>query len=135
MSVANPAYDDPRDGFRRRADRRAWRDLAACRDAPPDLFFLLEDPDDEDSAEPRYPTDEQRSYCGRCPVQDDCDAVGRGEDFGVWGGLTAYQRSLLGRPTARKRCPVCASVAVVSEEGNGVCVACAHSWPLRARVT
>jgi hypothetical protein len=135
LSVADPAYDDPRNGFRWRANRREWRDFAACRSAPPDLFFSLEDPTDEDSAEPPYLTEEQATYCNRCPVRDDCGAVGRGEDFGVWGGLTAYERSLLGRPTNRKRCPVCANVVLMAEDGSGVCVACANSWPLRARVT
>lgn len=124
MTVAGPAYDDPRDGFRWRADRHAWRDFAACQGAPPDLFFA----EDADGTEPAYPTEEQKSYCDRCLVKDDCYEEGCEEEYGVWGATTAYQRRLLGRVLSRRRCPVCSVFAVVAQHPHELCTACGHSW-------
>jgi len=42
-----------------------------------------------------------KRICASCPVQDDCLAVALffGEDFGIWGGLTAAERRDLASPT------------------------------------
>lgn len=129
MAVANPSYDDPRDGFRWREDRRGWPEHAPCASAPRDLFFL----EDPDGTEPPYPTEEQISYCARCPVWHDCYEAGRDEPYGVWGGTTAYQRRALGRTMARRRCPVCSAPAVADLLQYQVCLGCGYSWRSRSR--
>lgn len=131
MTAVAEDYDDPRGGFRWR-DRREWRDYAACRSAPLDLFFLDAENSDDGVSEPPYPTEEQLAYCSRCPVQEDCEREGRGEEYGVWAGTTAYQRQALNRPMSRVRCPVCTVVAVVTERGHELCLACGHSWRVYA---
>lgn len=42
------------------------------------------------------------ALCARCSVATECldEAMVRGERWGIWGGLTARQRQLLGRPAA-----------------------------------
>ena len=37
------------------------------------------------------------SICPGCPVQEECLEAGKGERFGVWGGLTFPQRKRLAR--------------------------------------
>ena len=67
----------------------AWSTRAACLDYPPDVFF----PDKPGPGN----TAEARQVCGGCPVQVEClaDALARGENYGVWGGLTEDQRKEL----------------------------------------
>lgn len=60
-------------------------------------------------------TDDQQkavSACNRCPVKDAClkDSLERREPYGIWGGLTARQRSKLFRdlpPMVKYRCVWC----------------------------
>ncbi|MFF4900532.1 WhiB family transcriptional regulator [Streptomyces sp. NPDC001068] len=60
-----------------------WAAVAACKDpdVDPDTFFPA--PTDPHGIE------EAKSYCRTCPVQMRCrtDALNRGEEHGVWGGL------------------------------------------------
>ena len=72
-----------------------WRDLAACRDYDPELFF---------PAGETGPAAEQikqaKRVCASCDVQDDCltYAVETNQVSGVWGGLTEDER----RPVRRR---------------------------------
>lgn len=60
-----------------------WTSRAVCRDddVDPDAFFPL--PTDLAGIE------DAKRLCRRCPVQMRCrtDALNRGEEHGVWGGL------------------------------------------------
>jgi hypothetical protein len=52
-----------------------WAERAACRGADVEVFFDVER------------DEEARGYCHRCPVARECGEAGRGETFGVWGGV------------------------------------------------
>ena len=69
--------------------RPAWTALAACRGCAPALFF----------PERGEATEAARAVCQGCPVRPECldYALARGEDFGIWGGLSTKERRLLRR--------------------------------------
>jgi len=67
-----------------------WKKHAACKEgngADVDLFT-------QNHAEQQRIID---SYCGVCPVRDAClrTALVRGNDYGIWGGTTPSERSVL----------------------------------------
>lgn len=72
------------------ADREApWRALAACLDAPTEVFFPVGDSGNLGKGgwneSPRL--DEARALCARCPVKDDChDYWLSGNEGGWWAG-------------------------------------------------
>jgi WhiB family transcriptional regulator, redox-sensing transcriptional regulator len=74
-----------------------WTERAACRDAPPDLFF----PVSEFGAAEGQITEAKR-ICSACPVRADCldHALNRGEASGIWGGTTELERRHLRRRRA-----------------------------------
>jgi len=61
-----------------------WTAKAACRSEPLRLFF----------PEVGMNPDHAIEVCGRCPVRAECleFALNTGQQHGVWGGLTAYER-------------------------------------------
>jgi WhiB family redox-sensing transcriptional regulator len=65
-----------------------------CQQAP-DLYF----PDDNDSKVSAYSKQLQsvKKGCERCPIQQQCAAYGiaAGEEWGIWGGTTPYERRLI----------------------------------------
>mgnify|MGYP006275899949 CR=1 FL=1 len=76
-----------------------WREQAACIDAETAVFFPIDarDPDAWDMA---------RTYCAQCPVRKQClDSVMSIEmtddRWGMFGGLTPYERKQLRRRRAR----------------------------------
>jgi len=92
MSTTEPA--------RRKSRRRrgfgpplpvTWQDDADCRGPQAALFFppAAENPDDRIEREA-----EAKSICRPCSVRSKCldYAVIRGENFGIWGGLTEGER-------------------------------------------
>lgn len=66
----------------------SWRDRAACRGSDTLLFFV--ERGDRDATAKRAVA---RSICGGCPVRSECADTGRREPVGMWGGLTAEERS------------------------------------------
>ncbi|ASR85255.1 WhiB transcriptional factor [Mycobacterium phage SirPhilip] len=70
-----------------------WEADALCAQVDPDLFF----PAKGQSAEPA------KRVCAMCPVVDTCldRALTSGEPFGIWGGVTAYDRKLMRRADRR----------------------------------
>jgi len=60
-----------------------WRELAACRNADPDVFFEPHSQKMERAA---------KALCASCDVRGDCLEAGMGEAHGIWGGLTSYER-------------------------------------------
>jgi WhiB family redox-sensing transcriptional regulator len=74
-----------------------WRDLAACLEAPAEMFFPL--PTDHETIELA------KRWCAICPVRDECLAwaMDRREPFGVWGGTTEAERTSTVRQAARRR--------------------------------
>lgn len=72
-----------------------WRDIAACKDEDPDMFF---------PAGETGPAAEQirfaKSVCARCEVTEDClaFAIETNQTSGIWGGYTEDER----RPIRRR---------------------------------
>lgn len=74
-----------------------WRQRALCPSVDPDIFF----PEQSESAA------EAKRICAACPVRPECAeyAIRNDERFGIWGGLSAKERSLLRQATPRRRAP------------------------------
>jgi WhiB family redox-sensing transcriptional regulator len=82
-------------------ENMAWRDLAACRDTSPDLFFPVgtTGPAIEQIAE-------AKAVCATCEAQAPCleFALVTNQDSGVWGGTSEEERRKLRRAwVARNR--------------------------------
>jgi WhiB family transcriptional regulator, redox-sensing transcriptional regulator len=77
-----------------------WRNIAACREADPELFFPI-----GNSGPALVQIEEAKQVCRRCSVLDDCLrwAIDSGQDAGVWGGLSEDERRALKRRTVRLR--------------------------------
>lgn len=61
-----------------------WRDLAACAETDPEVFF-------PDKGQPGR---DAKRICASCPVAVPCleSALATGERHGVWGGLSGRER-------------------------------------------
>ena len=70
-----------------------WRTRAACRGMEPDLFF----PHGETAHEAVEQTTRAKKVCTDCPVRLHCllYALASHPQDGIWGGLTASQRTRL----------------------------------------
>ena len=70
-----------------------WRDLAACQDTDPEVFY----PGQGDG------TFAARAICRRCPVVTAClnEALDLGDQHGVWGALSPEERKNLRRRERR----------------------------------
>ena len=91
-----------------------WHQDAACRTVDPSVFFL---PVGANAAEIAA----AKRVCVGCPVRATClaDAIERGEQFGIWGGLTEHERADLPRPRrTRKPARIDASVARLTRAGQ-----------------
>ena len=77
-----------------------WRHDAACRDEDPELFFPI-----GNTGPAIIQIDEAKAVCRRCPVVEECLlwALERGQDAGVWGGLSEDERRSLKRRYALAR--------------------------------
>lgn len=122
---------DDRDG----GDR--WQDWRACGDdVDPNLFFptqpVVEDGEVVGEEEPAYPPPEPREICARCPVAGRCLERNMNQPYGIFGGMTAYQRGLTTKKILRKRCLNCGSTDLVvnGTQKKEVCLACAMSWDI-----
>lgn len=69
-----------------------------------------------------------RRLCDGCPVRVECLEAGRGQ-VGIWGGLTTFQRTQVGRRMTRRTCPACYGDSVVPRRSDEHCLACGLSWP------
>lgn len=112
-----------------------WQRAASCRDADPRLFMPPETDDNEaddvyaGTSVPWVPAAEAKRICDMCPVRTQCLAWALAADaIGVWAGTSDYQRSLLTRKTARKKCPDCQSTMILTKGSSQVCGACGVSW-------
>jgi WhiB family redox-sensing transcriptional regulator len=78
------------------ADFWSWRLWAACRKSDSELFFS---PDGERGTAKRRRERAAKAICACCPVREDCAAyaIGNRERYGVWGGLSEYERELIWR--------------------------------------
>ena len=70
---------------------RQWQERGACRSADPGLFF---GPENESDSRRKRRVAEAKAVCLSCPVLGLCRAyaVENGERYGVWGGMSEYER-------------------------------------------
>lgn len=102
----------------------SWQRERACQGADLTLFF----PEDGDGVELAYPPPEAKKICDQCPVRAECLTLYMNEEFGIFGGMTGYQRSLLTKKKHRKRCVGCGSTDVITENKHDLCLGCGLSW-------
>ncbi len=71
-----------------------WVSEALCAEVGGDLWFAEKGN--------WHATVKAKRICRQCPVRPQCllYALERGEQYGVWGGMTPEQRSALRRPVA-----------------------------------
>jgi len=83
-------------------EARDWQRDGACRRADGSLFFS---PGKDEAPEQRKQRIKAaKEICAQCPVWQRCRryALENAEEFGVWGGLTEYERrKLIGPPRRR----------------------------------
>lgn len=73
-----------------------WHSQAACANHDPELFYSID----------KRGADKAKAICrNQCPVREQCLRAGRGEQWGVWGGLDEYERRGLKRPNSRMSPP------------------------------
>lgn len=74
---------------------KGWQDFANCLAVDPDLFFV----------ERGGSTRKAKEVCTGCNVREDCleYALGNGEKFGIWGGLSERERRRIKRQRALER--------------------------------
>jgi len=110
------------------APEEDWRHRSACRDEDRSLFFPTTGEDNEEEPPRADPT--VKVICDACPVRAEClkYALDNGIEFGIFAGLTGYERGLIGKKRSRKRCPGCSSEEVMKIGRNQVCGACGISW-------
>jgi WhiB family redox-sensing transcriptional regulator len=77
-----------------------WRERAACLSEDADLFFPI-----GNTGLALVQIEEAKMVCLRCPVRETCLewALSKGEDAGVWGGLSEDERKALRRRESRAR--------------------------------
>lgn len=97
-----------------------WQDQALCAETDPGAFF----PDRGD----RHMVQRAKAICQHCPVITECReyAIGAGEEWGVWGGLSERERRKLIRTTA-----TVTTLATVGLCGRGLHVLPATDGPRR----
>jgi WhiB family transcriptional regulator, redox-sensing transcriptional regulator len=82
-------------------ERDEWRDLSACRDTDPDLFFPV------GTTGPAIEQIENaKAVCRVCEVQKNCleYALTTNQDSGIWGGTSEEERRAIRRQwVARSR--------------------------------
>ena len=71
-----------------------WRDLAACRDTDPELFFPV-----GDAGPALRQVARAKQICAGCTVRTPCLewALASGQEAGVWGGTSEDERRALRR--------------------------------------
>lgn len=98
-----------------------WRIHAACGGHDQTAFFGVVEGSRRVQA---ALVSKARAVCFSCPVRNDCleDAVARGEEFGVWGGLTPEERET--RFGLKSKTAVCPCCGAGDADRSGMCGRC-----------
>jgi hypothetical protein len=105
--------------------RYDWRNDAACRDVPVDVFAPW-DPGVSPLSQDRRLAATARAICARCPVRGECLADADGDRHSVRGGLTPAERFTGDKPRTGAN-PTCGSLAAYQRHkrrGEEPCDAC-----------
>jgi WhiB family redox-sensing transcriptional regulator len=91
-----------------------WWDLAACKNAEPELFFPI-----SVTSASRGTIERAKRVCGSCPVQSQClsYALRHRQEQGIWGGLTEDERRRLNRRMATSERAASRSAAIRTRAG------------------
>lgn len=72
---------------------RRWTRRAACKDEDVNSFFPeIGAPNRKPSPATQARLDRRKEICRTCPVLAECRRDTLGEDYGIWGGLDAWER-------------------------------------------
>lgn len=63
----------------------AWMAFAACCGCDPNLFH-------PERTDPNSDARQAKAVCAGCEVRNECLEHGMGEQYGIWGGMTADER-------------------------------------------
>ena len=76
-----------------------WRDVAACQDTDPDLFFPV-----GTTGPAIEQIDSAKAVCDTCEAKSPCleFALMTNQDSGVWGGLSEEERRVIRRQRAAR---------------------------------
>lgn len=76
------------------ADEWDWQFEGACRGKDPEMFFH---PDNERGPRRRNRENAAKAICASCPVIQQCReaALANQEPYGIWGGLSEDDRSVI----------------------------------------
>lgn len=101
-----------------------WRDVAACRDEDPELFFPS-----GDAPPAQLQAEQAKAVCRNCPVIKNCALFARRLNLteGVWGGQTAAERKADGKP-CRAGHPQTVENLTPNSKGGFKCRPCANAY-------
>jgi WhiB family transcriptional regulator, redox-sensing transcriptional regulator len=90
-AALNPSRDPSRPVPRPLLEDWTWQELGRCRRSAPEIFF----PEDAGRSGLRAREEQAKQICRRCPVLVRCreHALAAGETHGVWGAMSARERS------------------------------------------
>jgi hypothetical protein len=109
---------------------KSWHDHASCAGMNPNLWF----PEKGNTRDAEM----AKEICLACPVRDDClaDAMIRGEEFGIWGGVSQRGREQLrrdGRVKPVYGCGTSVGFKTHVERGEDPCANCKRAERTRLR--
>lgn len=72
-----------------------WAGWAACAGSPTHLFYPRK----------HIKAAEAKAICARCPVASQCleEALDRGDQYGIWGGMSVEERKAYKRERNRQQ--------------------------------
>jgi WhiB family redox-sensing transcriptional regulator len=102
-------------------DSSPWEAYALCRDYNGDDWFPV-----GTGALTDLKYEEVRKVCNRCPVSEQClqESLERGDEWGMFGGLTPNERKAMRAPKPTKTCLVCDEQFEPSRATQSTCTPC-----------
>jgi WhiB family redox-sensing transcriptional regulator len=87
----NPSRDPSSSPPRPLLEDWTWQERGSCRRSAPEIFF----PEDAGRSGLRAREEQAKQICRRCPVLSRCreHALAVGETHGVWGAMSARERT------------------------------------------
>jgi len=101
-------------------DGDGWWHRARCKEVPGLMFPGRNDPTGNWSA---------KKFCHGCPARQQCleDALARGRQLGVWGGMSEIERERIHRGMQQRQCDRC-GMSIVPAARQRFCHACGYRY-------